>query len=91
MRKRDMPQSTTSFSSVRDRKSPFWRRNLRAKIIAWSFVPTAIILLAVALVTFFAFQSVTEELVLQRDLEVTHVQPASWPHTWGNTRTCSPT
>ena len=73
MRKRDMPQSTTSFSSVRDRKSPFWRRNLRAKIIAWSFVPTAIILLAVALVTFFAFQSVTEELVLQRDLEVTHV------------------
>jgi len=46
---------------------------LRTKIIAWSFVPTAIILLAVALVTFFAFQSVTEELVLERDLKVTSV------------------
>ena len=46
--------------------------SLRTKIIAWSFVPAAIILLAVALVTFFAFQSVTEELVLQRDLEVTY-------------------
>jgi PAS domain S-box-containing protein len=45
---------------------------LRAKIIAWSFVPTVIILLAVALVAFFAFQSVTEQLVLQRDREVTY-------------------
>jgi PAS domain S-box-containing protein len=54
----------------------FWRGNLRAKIMAWSFVPTAIILLAVALVTFFAFQRVTEELVLQRDLEVTFVSAA---------------
>ena len=51
----------------------FGRGGLRAKIIAWSFVPTAIILLAVALVTFFAFQGVTEELVLQRDLEVAFV------------------
>jgi PAS domain-containing protein len=48
-------------------------KGLRIKIIAWSFVPTAIILLAVALVTFFAFQGVTEELVLQRDLEVAFV------------------
>jgi PAS domain S-box-containing protein len=45
---------------------------LRAKIIAWSFVPTAIILLAVALVAYFAYQSVTEQLVLQRDREVTY-------------------
>ncbi len=47
------------------------RGGLRTKIITWSFVPTVIILLAVALVIFFAFQSVTEELVLERDREVT--------------------
>lgn len=41
--------------------------SLRTKIIAWSFVPTAIILLAVALVTYTAYQRVTEELVIQRD------------------------
>jgi nitrate/nitrite-specific signal transduction histidine kinase len=33
-------------------------------------VPTAIILVAVALVTFYAYQRVTEELVIQRDQEV---------------------
>jgi PAS domain S-box-containing protein len=54
-------------------KSVFRRGSLRTKIIAWSFVPAAIILLTVALVTFFAFQSVTEELALQRDLDVTFV------------------
>jgi nitrate/nitrite-specific signal transduction histidine kinase len=43
---------------------------LRAKIIAWSFVPTAIILAAVALFTFISYQRVTEELVLQRDQDV---------------------
>jgi PAS domain S-box-containing protein len=48
-------------------------RGLRTKIITWSFVPTAIILLAVVVVTFLAFQRVTEELVLERDLEVTFV------------------
>jgi PAS domain S-box-containing protein len=46
-------------------------RGIRVRIIAWSFVPTAIILLAVALATFFAFQRVTEALVLQRDIAVT--------------------
>jgi signal transduction histidine kinase len=45
-------------------------QGLRTKIIARSFVPTAIILLGVALVAFFAFQNVTEELVLERDLAV---------------------
>jgi PAS domain S-box-containing protein len=49
------------------------RGGLRTKIIAWSFVPTALVLLAVALVTFFAFQRVTEELVIERDREVTYV------------------
>jgi nitrate/nitrite-specific signal transduction histidine kinase len=46
---------------------------LRAKIIAWSFVPTAIILAAVALLTFISYQRVTEDLVLQRDQDVAHL------------------
>jgi PAS domain S-box-containing protein len=58
---------------ARNPKSILGWGGLRTKIIAWSFVPTAIILLAVAVVTFLAFQSVTEELVLERDLEVTFV------------------
>lgn len=45
-------------------------RGLRAKIIAWAFVPTAIILLAVALVTYQAYRQVTEELVIGRDQEL---------------------
>ena len=45
-------------------------RSLRTKIIVWSFVPTAIILVAVALVTFYAYQRVTEEQVIQRDQEL---------------------
>jgi GAF domain-containing protein/HAMP domain-containing protein len=44
--------------------------SLRARIIAWTFVPTAIILVAVALVTFTAYQQVTEELVVQRDQDL---------------------
>lgn len=51
-------------------QSAVLRRGLRTKIIAWSFVPTVIILVAVALVTFYAYQRVTEELVIQRDQEV---------------------
>ena len=48
-------------------------RTLRTKIIAWSFVPTAIILLAVALVTYYAYQQVTEELVFERDQDLTRL------------------
>jgi HAMP domain-containing protein len=40
---------------------------LRAKIIAWSFVPTAMILLVVALVAFYAYQQVSETLAIERD------------------------
>jgi GAF domain-containing protein len=47
--------------------------SLRAKIIAWSFVPTAIILGTVALVTYFAYQQVTQELVLERNRELTRL------------------
>ncbi len=63
----------TKKTSNRSRQSAIRRGGLRAKIIVWSFVPTAIILLAVASVTVLAFQRVTEQLVLQRDKEVTFV------------------
>jgi nitrate/nitrite-specific signal transduction histidine kinase len=46
------------------------RFGLRAKIISWSFVPTAIVLVIVALTTFFAYQRVTATLVIERDQEV---------------------
>jgi nitrate/nitrite-specific signal transduction histidine kinase len=44
--------------------------SLRTKIIAWSFVPTAIILGAVAVVIFYAYQDVTEDLVIGRNREL---------------------
>jgi len=47
--------------------------SLRTKIIAWSFIPTVLILLAVALVVFVAYQQVTEDLVIQRDRELTRL------------------
>ena len=47
--------------------------SLTTKIIAWSFVPTAGILAAVSLVTFFAYQRATEALVIQRDRELTRL------------------
>src|SRR5687768_6993482 len=48
-----------------------WRwGSLRTKIIAWSFVPTAIILTTVALVGFYAFQRVTQDLTVQSSREV---------------------
>lgn len=43
------------------------RSRLRNKIIAYSFVPTLVILLAVALVNFYSYQRVTEDLVIHRD------------------------
>lgn len=43
---------------------------LRTKIIAWSFVPTAIILTSVALVGFYAYQQVTKDLTIQSRREV---------------------
>jgi len=49
---------------------PERRESLRSKIIAWSFVPTAIILAAVALLNFYSYQQVTENLVIERDREL---------------------
>ena len=46
------------------------RTSLRVKIIAWSFVPTAIILAAVALVGFVSYQHVAENLTLGNSREL---------------------
>lgn len=46
---------------------------LRKKIILWAFVPTAIILLAVAVVSYIAYRKVAETLIIERDEEVTRL------------------
>ncbi len=48
-------------------------KSLSIKIITWFFIPTAIILLAVALVTYYSYQQVTAELVIERDQDVTRL------------------
>ncbi|MDY6877119.1 MAG: cache domain-containing protein [Chloroflexota bacterium] len=47
--------------------------SLRNKIIAWSFVPTAIILVAVALISLYAYQRGVENLVIERDRDLTRL------------------
>jgi len=47
-----------------------WWNSLRAKIIAWSFVPTAIILSAVAWFTFYSYQRVIGDLAIKQDWAV---------------------
>lgn len=56
----------------------FRYRKLRlgTKIILWSFVPTAIILLLVALTLYYAYQRVTADFVLHRDTELTRLSAA---------------
>lgn len=43
---------------------------LRGKIVIWTFVPTAMTLLIVSLVTFLAYERVTADLVIERDREL---------------------
>jgi nitrate/nitrite-specific signal transduction histidine kinase len=47
-----------------------WWRSLQVKIIAWSFVPTAIILSTVAWFTFYSYQNVIGDLAMKEDLAV---------------------
>jgi PAS domain S-box-containing protein len=44
--------------------------SLRTKIIAWSFVPTAMILSVVALIAFYSYQRVTADLVMAKNQEL---------------------
>jgi nitrate/nitrite-specific signal transduction histidine kinase len=44
-----------------------WWNSLRIKIIAWSFIPTVIILSAVAWFTFYSYQKVIGDLAIKQD------------------------
>ena len=44
-----------------------WWNSLQVKIIAWSFVPTVIILSAVAWFTFYSYQKVIGDLAIKQD------------------------
>lgn len=46
-----------------------WWNSLRVKIIAWSFIPTVIILSAVAWFTFYSYQKVIGDLAIKQDRE----------------------
>jgi signal transduction histidine kinase len=50
-----------------------WKGSLRSRIIAWSFVPTAILLTSAALVSLVAYQRLIENLVIDRDRETTRL------------------
>ena len=47
-----------------------WWSSLRTKIITWSFVPTVIILSAVAWFTFYSYQKVLGDLAIKQDPEI---------------------
>jgi nitrate/nitrite-specific signal transduction histidine kinase len=47
--------------------------SIRNKIIIWAFVPAALILLTVAVVYLYAYQNVTERLVIERDSALTRL------------------
>ena len=62
---------------------PWWGRSLRVKIIAWFFVPTALILIAVAVTNFFAYQDVTADLVIERDQDLTRLSASQLSTSFG--------
>jgi len=49
------------------------RSNLRRKILIWTFLPTALVMLAVAVTIFSAYGRVSEELIINRDKELTRL------------------
>jgi nitrate/nitrite-specific signal transduction histidine kinase len=51
-----------------------WWRSLQVKIVAWSFVPTAIILSAVAWFTFYSYQKVIGDLAIKQESDVVHTK-----------------
>ncbi len=52
------------------------RGGLRARIIAWTFVPTMVILGAVALYAYLTYERVTETLVMERNRKLTELLAA---------------
>jgi nitrate/nitrite-specific signal transduction histidine kinase len=53
-----------------------WWSSLRVKIVAWSFIPTAIILSAVAWFTFYSYQAVIGDLAIKEDSAVVQSKTA---------------
>ncbi len=49
------------------------RTHLRTRILGYSFVPTAIILLTIAFLIYYAYQRVTEELVTGKNEQLIHL------------------
>ncbi len=49
------------------------RTRLQTRILAWTFIPAAIILSAVAFTIYDAYQQVTEDLVVGRNQQLTHL------------------
>lgn len=47
-----------------------WWRSLRVKIVAWSFVPTVIILSTVAWFTFYSYQKVIGDLAIKQESDI---------------------
>ena len=47
--------------------------SLRNKIIIWAFAPATIILVIVALTSLYAYQQLTENLVIERDQDLTRL------------------
>lgn len=61
---RKIPGDSRRSAPAQRRPPP--RGSLRRQIITWSFVPTALILVLAALVSLYAYQRVTESLVLEK-------------------------
>ncbi|MBN1314911.1 MAG: HAMP domain-containing protein, partial [Anaerolineales bacterium] len=57
----------TRFAIIKQNKDHKTQSRLRNKIIAWSLIPTAVILIAVALVALTTYRQVTEKLVKERN------------------------
>ena len=51
-----------------------WWNSLRFKIIAWSFVPTVIILSAVAWFTFYSYQKVIGDLAMKQESDAVRMK-----------------
>ncbi len=69
MQATDTPSSSVD-NTLPSATPPMPRGSLRGQILAWSFIPAAIILLAVALVAFYSYQRVTGDLAIEQDREL---------------------
>ncbi len=59
-----------------------WWRSLQTKIIAWSFVPTVIILCAVAWFTFYSYQKVIGDLAIEQYPEIIRPKAIAFSQTF---------